>query len=288
MSDPFAAVDLARWQAELSYLLAHGDPSDRTRDRTLVPVIGKGPYGPKRRHSKKHRTSPVGQPANSASREKHAPPILPSLDLHGKTPQNKTIAATPPQRHAESPMKEIQRRWNRVLDWCDQKSAALATNHPLQERLVRLRDLVLLVQRAQNMTAFKQARRAALDYRSQTPGLQEAPTPSTLPAFSSSVFGGAPQIRGKERPKPPNSRKKPKSKVNPKLGLPVTVSRKGGPPPRNEGFGLYNRNYGVRGGLSFEESVALRQSSKQTQRGAVDRVDRYLASGCDEEISDLD
>lgn len=295
LSDPFGLFDRARWQAELSALL---DRSERE------PTVVRRPRHPSKWNAKpkegKKRATKPGSETYRVAPPKPAPPA--------PTARQKKSRATPTV--AQDPVfRTSQRLWLPVAKWCEDQLRNLQASHgtPIDARLLdrptrqalgavgSFLGLVRSLLRATTPFQFDSALLQVQRFYQTHPQVRSAPVPQPTPTPSSvKPPKPSPSVRdGSRTPVPPASKPKNSTRVPPKVPKPrpepsFPHTRRGGGFPAGESMASYNRLPLTTHGRSFEDSLALQQSDKYVRRSVVDRADRMMSSGSDEELAEID
>lgn len=278
LTDPFAAIDVVRWQKELAYLLKHGEPGEPTaqaRRRAARQAVQQG-------STASAAALPVAKPKATVPAVQPKVPVRPHQPAAVAKPM-----PLPPPMPREGSLFWGRMKWVKAARWCQEQlrelPAAPGVNQKRKSKQSRslryergVQELFLgLIQtllQAKTIAAYQTAQSQLVKFWSEHQRqLGSAPVPRPWPKVNAS--GGA-----------PGGGQGSKAKKAPSL---AATAGRGGVTAPGETFAAYNRLPMTGHGRSFEDSVALRQSGKRVIRALVDRIDRFSASGSSEEQDDF-
>lgn len=282
-SDPFGLMDRGRWQAELKRLLGRNNPevefalgrrAPRTKSEQPLPR-GDGGYRQSIRAMAKKQRQGLSRKEIEVQLLKRPPrpekQLNPGLPLPQPNPGSLAWC-----KRQWQPALQACRKQVRILEEKAVHTAKRPKSHPNHFERGLHNNLIGLINVLLNTTdgsGFSQAQAQILKYRKAHPPLRAIPVPEPLPTPPA-----------KQGTKQGSKAKKRPTKGEVSVGISPRRDRRSD----GESFAAYNRLPALGGGRSFEESVALRQGSRQDRRALIDRIDRVSASGGREEYEDLD
>jgi len=297
-TDPFALADLIGLQRQLYALTEEtgssarpGKPRKQNKGSQGSPVPkGSVTVGDIRQAKMTQPGRPKSKPARPAGARTNRthggrPPIIdpPQLGSAERTAESKPL---------ESSMARGKVKWRPTIDWCVKRLSDRSLTKTARQELEILLALVQRVDDASTHEEFRVAQKMAVGYRALSPvlsGMRPAvPIPAPLPVLDKRVLAPQParpgghmgRVQGRDR------RDEAISAIS--LAGARGTGATGAQFPRGESLALYQRGPATGRGMSFEDSVGVRQLGKQARRHVVDVRDRVIASGSQEDYEDLD